>query len=289
MKLRESRQSGSDYGFIVKLYSDFHENLTEYNSYISNGKGYFILVENNTYLTDQTDGIQVSPGFVTHISIDRKFESRLPRPYSICTIDDQYNPNEQQSELYNLFLNSEYEYTRQNCFDQCLQKFIITKCNCTYVKYLSLFNNKYCDNKIELECQQIQMNLFEVSSCEFSCPLECNTTTYISSATSYQIIGNYYADYIKENEKLKNDFVTRTLNAESAKDSGIHINVFYDSMSYILSEESPQMDVVSLLANIGGNLGLFLGVSVFSLFEIIQVLIEILFIKIEPRIKPSHL
>ena len=39
------------------------------------------------------------------------------------------------------------------------------------------------------------------------------------------------------------------------------------------------MDWVNLLASIGGNLSLFLGVSVFSVCEIIEVLIEIYFIK----------
>ena len=39
------------------------------------------------------------------------------------------------------------------------------------------------------------------------------------------------------------------------------------------------MNFVSLLANIGGNLGLFLGVSVFSLCEIVEIFIEIFFIK----------
>ena len=34
------------------------------------------------------------------------------------------------------------------------------------------------------------------------------------------------------------------------------------------------MDFVSLLASIGGNLSLFLGVSFFSLFEVVDVLVE---------------
>jgi hypothetical protein len=37
-------------------------------------------------------------------------------------------------------------------------------------------------------------------------------------------------------------------------------------------------DLVSLLASIGGNLGLFLGMSVFSLAEIVEVIIEIVFV-----------
>jgi hypothetical protein len=64
-----------------------------------------------------------------------------------------------------------------------------------------------------------------------------------------------------------------------ARESFVSINIYYDSISYTLSTESIQMDFVSLIAAIGGNLGLFLGVSAFSLCEIIQVMIEIYFIK----------
>ena len=57
------------------------------------------------------------------------------------------------------------------------------------------------------------------------------------------------------------------------------MSIFYESLSYILSEETPRMDMVSLLASIGGNLGLFLGVSVFSLYEMVEVALEIFFIQ----------
>ena len=66
-------------------------------------------------------------------------------------------------------------------------------------------------------------------------------------------------------------------------------NIFYNSLSYDLSIESPQMDWVSLLASIGGNLSLFLGVSVFSLCELIEVGIEIYFIKTIKLKKVSNL
>ena len=57
------------------------------------------------------------------------------------------------------------------------------------------------------------------------------------------------------------------------------LNIFYDSLAYTQISASPQMDVVSLLASIGGNLSLFLGVNLFSLFELVQVGIEVYFIQ----------
>ena len=64
----------------------------------------------------------------------------------------------------------------------------------------------------------------------------------------------------------------------TASESFVSLNIFYDSLSYIRTSESPQMNVVALLASIGGNLGLFLGVSVFSLCELIEVFIEVFYI-----------
>lgn len=68
------------------------------------------------------------------------------------------------------------------------------------------------------------------------------------------------------------------MDATTAKNSFVGVNVFYESLSFIESSESPQMGIVSLLASIGGNLGLFLGVSLFSLAEIVEVIIEIFYI-----------
>jgi hypothetical protein len=91
-------------------------------------------------------------------------------------------------------------------------------------------------------------------------------------------MGDDFVDYIKENKNLAGDFIQTQIDPESAAKSVVKVNIFYESMSYELSSESPKMDIVSLLASVGGNLGLFLGVSVFSLCEIIEVVIEIYFV-----------
>ena len=51
--------------------------------------------------------------------------------------------------------------------------------------------------------------------------------------------------------------------------------MYYDSLSFVSSEDTPSMDIVALLANVGGTLGLFLGISVLSLFEALHVLVEV--------------
>ena len=92
------------------------------------------------------------------------------------------------------------------------------------------------------------------------------------------MIGNKLISNINKSATLRSDFINRTLDATTARDSFVCLRIFYESLSYTSITESPQMTIVSLLGSIGGNLGLFLGVSAFSLCEIVEVIIEIVYV-----------
>jgi hypothetical protein len=79
------------------------------------------------------------------------------------------------------------------------------------------------------------------------------------------------------------DYVTQQINANTASDSVAKINIFYDSLSYVINEESPALDIITLVANMGGSWGLFISVNLFSIAEIITALIEIFYYKREKR------
>ena len=110
------------------------------------------------------------------------------------------------------------------------------------------------------------------------CPLECNLTLYETSVSSYYLNGKKHISILNNNTNLASDFVNRSIDATSARDSFIQVHVFYESLSYTLTTETPAVNWISLLGSIGGNLGLFLGVSVFSLCEMVEVLIEMFFL-----------
>ena len=115
------------------------------------------------------------------------------------------------------------------------------------------------------------------------CPLECNQTLYKPTVSSYQLIGTQFLEKVLNNSNLTSDFIIRILDSTQIEKSLIQVSIFYESLSYILSEETPRMDMVSLLASIGGNLGLFLGVSVFSLCEIVEFIIVMFSLFAEKR------
>ena len=118
------------------------------------------------------------------------------------------------------------------------------------------------------------------------CPLECYRNLYKTAISSYNLLGDTYSEMITN--QFISDFSSlkkKTLNLTTIKESIVQVYIYYDSLSYTLSTESPQSDIVSLLASMGGNMGLFLGVSLFNLYEIFGLIIEIAYIKYEKNVQ----
>jgi hypothetical protein len=132
---------------------------------------------------------------------------------------------------------------------------------------------------------------FITSKCIPLCPIECNRTAFKPSGlSSYVLTGELYYDYIKDHPNLLADFANKPITIENAFDSFTALNVYYRYNYYTLSIQSPSMDMVSLLANLGGTLGLFIGISLIQLCEIIDVLVQIILIKTKiqkRKVKPS--
>ena len=285
--IEESSIFGPFYGLSLILYVNFYEKLlnsTYKYGQVINNMGAVIRIGNSSYETYYSygDGILLPPGFQTNIVLDREFKSILPKPYSNCEIDSSNSPQFiQDLDLYNLISQSDYEYTQQLCFVQCYQSFVISKYNCSSIWYPSLFNASRCSLNFSDYIWSIGDGFvvtFINKHCLTSCPLECDQIFYTTSLSSVLLNGYSYIGYIQSKQNLKYDFINRTLDLTTAKDSFVQVNIYYDSLSYTLTTESPQMDAISLFGSIGGNLGLFLGMSVFSICELIEVTVQIYFI-----------
>ena len=269
--LKESTLSGPYYGLKLVLYVNVFEKLINSIS----GLGAVIRIGNSSHLTYilQGDGILVSPGSITNILINREFSQILPIPYSNCKIDENAPLFISGLEVYNLISLSFYDYTQQLCFIQCFQRYIIQKYNCSHSLFLSLFNVRKCSFKPS----EIFDSSFIHNNCIAACPLECNQTLYKISTSSNLLNGYLYIFSIKSNPNLILDFINRSIDVVTVEKSIVNVTLFYDSLTYVLSSETPQWSGVSLLGSIGGNLSLFLGVSLFSLVELIEVILEITF------------
>ena len=102
------------------------------------------------------------------------------------------------------------------------------------------------------------------------CPLECNQTSFGLTLSTTDIIPQYYSAKVQEMAKKLN-ITNRTLSNEEIKNSMLKFSIYYQSLSYTVSTESPTLDVIGLLAYIGGTLGLFLGISVLTFVEFVEI------------------
>ena len=253
--------------------------------------GAVIKIENATYAIDHNynGGIKVASGFHTDISISRSFNFNLPKPYSNCDLDNNQYNYESSDDLIRLFLNNSKQkmaYSQQSCIIQCYQLNTIKRCNCSHPLYISLFDQKVCES-INLKEVSFYLQSWQNFSRERTilekkclplCPLECNQTFFETKLTSLRLTSwNYYLNLL--NKYLSQLFLSSPVSRETAINSFVSLNIFYDSLSYTLTYETPQLDWISLLGSVGGNLGLLLGVSLFSLCELAEVILEIYFIK----------
>ena len=271
--------AGSWYGLKLSMYTNNHQKLNIFNSLF--GFGSYIRIGNGSYLTDDTfKEISLAPGFITSVSVDRSFKFLLAKPYSRCDIDDEHR--DFNSNLYETIYRSQYEYTQELCFVTCYQFELIKVCNCSDPWFINFVKEKdVCETNEQTNClvdvynQVFLSSDFIENSCLNICPLECNRTEYKCSLSSSQLDPMWFVDFINDRKNLSNDFMSAKIDLDTVRQSVVSFNVFYDSLSYTLSTESPKFDIVSLLSNIGGALSLFMGVSVMSVVEIFALILDI--------------
>ena len=72
--------------------------------------------------------------------------------------------------------------------------------------------------------------------------------------------------------------VTSLIKYEKKMDDLIDFNVFYYDFKYTSVSQQPKMNVLSFISNIGGNFGLFIGISFLSFVEIIRFVLEMAYL-----------
>jgi hypothetical protein len=290
VNLKTSSLSGFSYGLQLDLYVNYHQNLSFFNSIVNGGgggMGAILRINNVTNVIDQgAHGIFAAAGFYTSISLSRENKLIMKRPYSDCVLDNDFTTSF-DSDIYNTILASNFSYSQQFCVMQCIQKYAIQTCGCSHQFLESVFQSNKCSN-LSVIAKCARPAFFYAGSKDYIteyclplCPLECNSTRFTYDTSVAKLEGDIYVDIIQNNPNLSADFVTRQINAETVSSSIAKVNVFYESLSYVKTEESPALDIVTLIANMGGTWGLFLSLNFFSLGEIITALIELFYYKTE--------
>ena len=273
LELKESVKPGPNYGLSMRFY--LRPSNNKYSSAIFEGLKVFI--HNSSIKPASSEGFSIESSKKTDIAIQRTFISKEPDPYSDCVDLNNYD-----SSYYRFLTDLNLKYRQQDCFNLCLQKQIIEKCSCYDLNFPMISNSTPCGydkincsygvfyafikNKIDDECSKL-------------CPLECDSIRYDVSISSNTAISRQgYNLYKKIIDAFAQKYGEYNLTYEEVKERLLILNIYYSELSYIRISESPKTSIIDLFSNLGGTLGLYVGISFLSFIEIVEIILEIIFI-----------
>ncbi len=250
-------------------------------------------------------GINIPTGFETYVSVNRNFYNKLDKPYSNC-LKDLTPVNGYGKILFGYFkdLNVSY-YDQDFCYTLCYQDKLIDECECCDIITPEIRGCTFCASDLKFEC----MNVFETkfakadikAVCESACPQQCykaKYNLYISTATfptlsylkkkiPYFVQGKYsngteYESYFFPQDRSDSEIM------DFAREGFLKFIVNYENLYYTTVDESPKVTTQGLFADIGGNLGLFIGLSLLSFIELLELVVQLIIIFIEHRKKDNE-
>ncbi|GFR96280.1 acid-sensing ion channel 3 [Elysia marginata] len=136
-------------------------------------------------------------------------------------------------------------YSAVNCEAECKFNYLVKACGCR--GYHDPGDASVCSGKEYLKCYiraRRSFNQSDLLTCK--CPKECDSTDFIADLD--------YADF-------------------ASRISTVDVKIFFKTLDIQVIEQKPAVSVQDVLGSLGGQMGLFLGASIVSMVEILEMLL----------------
>jgi hypothetical protein len=264
-ELKETSLTSPTYGFKVSIFAGNENNEEPFNLHTYTS-GVILFIGNDTFSPTFEDIIPISLNAETYIEVKRDYNRKLGSPYGNCLKD----LSKSKSEYYKYLVSLNRTYRRSDCIEIARQVPIEKTCNCSFAYFIKYDQNiRRCESFEDLFCGGSVATSFV--NLEYSydiCPLECESFSFSYSTSSSGPVNRRYL------RALKKYFVNIT--DDDLASSVAFVNIYYNHLGYTEINEKPNYTTLSLISNVGGTLGLFMGLSLLSLFEIVELFILLL-------------
>ena len=292
--LLKSNVAGSSFRLIIDVYTGLPNEWSATAAGQSGPRGFYALIQN---ASDYPYGsipspIFITPSFGAKIVLTRQFYKQYnawPYAYSECRVDasnkliaatalaaDRYLFDQVIADAGN------YSYTQATCLLFCAQTIVAQDCNCSHNFLASRVPNvDVCVTVEEHECAEsayrralVNRTLFN-KNCLTKCPIECNRHVFHSSISYFQFpvrdqVTTLNSVQFAQAHANQTDFT----NADSLYANMATVSVYYDRLSYEVNSEEPAITLDTLIGLIGGHLHLFLGMSLLSIVELVDIVVS---------------
>jgi hypothetical protein len=271
--------SSVTYGLRLSLFLGIENNKNNLNFHVVS-KGGVVFIGNSSFLPSTQDLISFTAGIETNIDVKRVFTKKLSPPHGHCLQD----LSKSNSDYYKHLIKLNRKYRRSDCLIISRQVPVENICNCSstfYIKYDHSLG--YCETFAEIKCAfEVTTHSEKLMKNDFdTCPLECEAFTYDYGVSTLGPINKVNLRNTK-NYLISKGLIFSNITDDDLISSLGYVNIYYNRLGYTEINEKPSYTVVSLISNIGGTIGLFLGLSVLSLFEIIELAIMLISHSLKP-------
>lgn len=131
--------------------------------------------------------------------------------------------------------------------------------------------------------------------------IECFKVDYNTEISQSQFLTDWYLDFMKKslfdyvdilNDSSLNPQIAKlarifpqNITASEIRNNLISFNVYYSGLSYTLMADTPQDDWFTFIANVGGLMGAFIGISIMSFAEVVELIFRVIYILVTNILK----
>ncbi|XP_022092885.1 acid-sensing ion channel 2-like [Acanthaster planci] len=194
-------------------------------------------------------GFALSPGTYNLAEVTMSQITNQPMPYGKCATKQL-----KHVEMYSVMA----------CILDCQTDYVVEKCHCKDAFMPGDF--PVCSPYQLQTCLNPMMESF-ISSFETncSCPVPCERTEYSTMLSSGIFPARHVAMALDKELNMSMDYSRNNL---------LELIVYFEELKYTRITQQPAYSLESLLSDIGGSMGLFMGVSILTLFELMDVLLR---------------
>ncbi|XP_020604471.1 amiloride-sensitive sodium channel subunit alpha-like [Orbicella faveolata] len=197
-------------------------------------------------------------------------ERRDPFSENLCVSDstsDKYNIYQQKMKV---------NYSTTACKKSCWASNQREFCGCMEYKFPRLEDTPVCNitNKTVAKCLKGVKSKFKAGTlnCSKSCPPPCREIT-LKLSTSYSLWPTkaYEAFYMAELKKRTKEVD----GSDNFRANVLKVDIFFEELNYEVISEEPSYELANFVSDLGGSLGLWIGMSVLSFAELFELLLLI--------------
>ncbi|XP_015339996.1 acid-sensing ion channel 5 isoform X3 [Marmota marmota marmota] len=167
----------------------------------------------------------------------------------------------------NIKLQNFRHYSTYGCLKECKAQLIEKRCGC--LPFLLPGNGIECDLQKYYNCVSPMLDHIEfkglctMGTHNSSCPVSCEETEYPATISYSSFPSQKALKYLSKKLNQSHDYIRENL---------VNIEINYSDLNYKITQQQKAVSVSELLADVGGQLGLFCGASMITIIEIIEYL-----------------